>query len=113
MVLLTATSLTERGSRPAALHAASIRALTACKFAAIVDIIRRTGEARKKTRKGEPNHPLITLPRASRWKGNYSGYLRTARVRGQEQGVRPAPVLGSAADDPRARRHPANQSAAD
>ena len=45
--------------------------------------------------------------------GIIDGHHRTSGLRGQEQGLRPAPVGGPAADDPRARRHPADQPAAD
>ena len=40
------------------------------------------------------------------------GHLRTARLRRQEQGLRPAPFLRPAADDPGQWRRPAHQSAA-
>ena len=49
----------------------------------------------------------------SRLRGIIDGHHRTPGLRGQEQGLRPAPVGGPAADDPRPRRHPAHQPAAD
>src|SRR5260370_2420231 len=45
--------------------------------------------------------------------GDYSGYLGTPSLRRQEQGFRPAPALGTAPYDPRARRHPPYQPAGD
>src|SRR5258706_3407730 len=45
--------------------------------------------------------------------GDYSGYLGTPSLRRQEQGLRPAPVLGTARKDPRARRPPPHQPAGD
>ncbi len=52
-------------------------------------------------------------PRPGAAAGIINGHCRTSRFRGQEQGLRPAPVGRAAADDPRPRRHPAHQPAAD
>src|SRR5574340_1526642 len=93
-VLLTASRRMSCGTLPARKAALSRRCLTACKALMIVVIM------------------LLFYPvmrSCDRTWGIINGNLGSARLLGQEQGLRPSPLRGAAPDDPRERRRAPHQ----
>ena len=106
-----------------------MRAVMACNPSDIVDIISRHRISNaaghricllrcppilQSTQPSLPYPASRSAPRTRRTttSGIIYGHIRTPRLRRQEQSLGPPPFLGTAADDPRQRRHQAHQSAA-